>query len=66
MAATQNAMRQYPGLRVVFSGGVASNSILRKVMEPQGAIFAQPAYSTDNAIGVAILTHRMQEQSNGA
>ncbi len=53
---TQAARRQYPGLPVVCSGGVASNSLLRQRLT--GAIFAQPAYSTDNAMGTAILTMR--------
>ena len=59
--ATQQALRAYPGLRVVFSGGVASNSMLRQVLSPLQPVFAQPQYSTDNAMGVAVLAHRMQE-----
>ena len=59
--ATEQALQQYPGLPVVFSGGVASNSLLRRVMQPIGPIFAQPQYSTDNAMGVAVLAHRMTE-----
>ncbi len=57
--ATKNAQKAYPGLEVVFSGGVASNSMLRSVM--QSAVFAEPAYSTDNAMGVAVLAHRLME-----
>ena len=59
--ATEQALKAYPGLRVVFSGGVASNSLLREVIAPLDPIFAQPQYSTDNAMGVAILAHRLQE-----
>ena len=59
--ATQNALRLYPGLPVIFSGGVASNAMLRSVMAPTGAIFAEPRFSTDNAMGVAILAHRAVE-----
>ena len=59
--ATVNACREYPGLRVIFSGGVASNSMLRTVMEPLSPVFAAREYSTDNAMGVAVLTHRLQE-----
>ena len=58
--ATENALRQYPGLEVVLSGGVASNSRLRAVMEPLGAVFGAPRYSTDNAMGVAILANRLK------
>ena len=53
---TRAALRQYPGLPVLCSGGVASNSLLRQRMP--GAIFAQPAYSTDNAMGTAVLALR--------
>ncbi len=59
--ATRNAMAAYPGLEVVFSGGVASNSMLRRTMEPFGAVFCPPRYATDNAMGVAVLAHRLQE-----
>ena len=59
--ATNNALKEYPGLPVVFSGGVASNSMLRQVLAPLDPIFSQPQYSTDNAMGVAVLTQRMQE-----
>ena len=59
--ATENALQSYPGLPVVFSGGVASNSMLRSVIAPLNPIFAQPQYSTDNALGVAVLAHRLQE-----
>jgi len=51
--ATQNARKQYP-LPVIFSGGVASNALLRRSMPD--AIFGAPQYSTDNAMGVAVLT----------
>lgn len=59
---TQIAQKKYPGLPVVFSGGVASNGMLREKMKPLDPIFAQPQYSTDNALGVAVLTSRMQEE----
>ena len=61
LTATENACKEYPGLPVVFSGGVASNSMLRKIMEPTKPIFAEPQFSTDNAMGVAVLSHRLQE-----
>ncbi len=61
LKATDNALKEYPGLEVVFSGGVASNSMLRKTLEPLKAVFSEPKYSTDNAMGVAVLTHRITE-----
>ena len=60
LRATQNAQKEYD-LPVVFSGGVASNSMLRTVLEPLAPVFAQPCYSTDNAMGVAIIASRLQE-----
>ena len=53
---TDRALEQYPGLPVLCSGGVASNSLLRKVLSD--AVFAPPVCSADNALGVAVLTHR--------
>ena len=61
--ATRQALERFPGLPVLCSGGVASNSLLRQVMEQEcGAIFAQPRFSTDNAMGTAILTWRALER----
>ena len=60
--ATENALKEYPGLHVVFSGGVASNSMLRELTAHFGPIFSQPQYSTDNAMGVAVLAARTMEE----
>ena len=59
--ASEQALQAYPGLRIVFSGGVASNSLLRQVIAPLKPIFSEPQYSTDNAMGVAVLASRYQE-----
>ena len=61
LCATLNAKKIYSDLPVVFFGGVASNSILRKIMSPVGPIFAKPEYSTDNALGAAVIALRTQE-----
>lgn len=61
--ATLAAREQWPGLPVLCSGGVASNAQLREAMERRcQAIFAEPRYSTDNAMGTAILTWRALER----
>ena len=60
--ATEQALKAYPGLPVVFSGGVASNSLLREVIAPLDPVFAQPQFSTDNAIGTAVLAYRITEE----
>ena len=56
---TQQAMQEYPGLEVVFSGGVASNAMLRQSIAEWKPVFAKPEYSTDNAMGVAVLASRL-------
>ena len=60
--ATENARKHYPGLDVVFSGGVSSNFLLREQLQDLNPVFCEPKYSTDNAIGVAVLTHRLLEE----
>ena len=60
--ATEQARKAYPGLRVVFSGGVASNSLLRDAIAPLNPIFSEPQFSTDNAMGVAVLAYRAMEE----
>ena len=59
--ATKNAMAAYPCLPVLFSGGVASNGMLREKIAPLNPVFAKPEFSTDNAMGVAVLAYRMME-----
>lgn len=54
--ATEQAKEIYGDLPVVFTGGVASNSLLREAMIPLGGIFGAPEFSTDNAMGIAVLT----------
>lgn len=62
LRATINAQKLYPNYPIVFSGGVASNQQLRATMQPLNPIFAEPQFSTDNALGVAVLAHCTQEQ----
>ena len=62
LAVLAQALEAYPGLSVVFSGGVASNSMLRELTATLHPVFAQPQFSTDNAMGVAVLTKRLTEE----
>ena len=64
---TLAALDRYPGLPVLCSGGVSSSLCLRAALEPAGGlVFAQPAYSTDNAMGAAILAFRQWERERSA
>lgn len=63
---TVQAQDREPGLPVLCSGGVAANTRLRYVLtEFCQALFSAPEYATDNAMGVALLTHRAWEGSHG-
>lgn len=54
---TQNAMQEKE-LPLLFSGGVASNGVLREYFgKKYGAYFAEPAFSSDNAAGIALLAY---------
>lgn len=59
---SERARGRYGGLPLLFSGGVASNSLLRAEVP---GVYAEPKYSTDNAMGAAILTHRRFMMENG-
>ncbi len=53
---TQEALKKYGDLPVIYAGGVMSNSILRNVLSEEfGAYFAKPEFSSDNAAGTAYL-----------
>ena len=55
-AMAKALLRQYPGLPLVFAGGVMSNRYLREKLQARyQASFAEPAFSSDNAAGVAVL-----------
>ena len=61
---TENILKKYGRLPLVFAGGVMSNSIIRRrFTEEFGAYFAEPAFSADNAAGTAYLTY-LRERKN--
>ncbi len=56
VAMTERLLREYGNLPLVFAGGVMSNTILREALTDRfGACFAPPAFSADNAAGIALL-----------
>lgn len=53
---TDSLITKYGNLPVVYSGGVMSNTLIRKrLREEFGAVFAAPGFSSDNAAGLAVL-----------
>ncbi len=65
LEVSRAALRRYPGMELVFSGGVSSNAMLRSRAAELPAVFSPPQFSTDNAMGVAVLT-ALQEGLYGA
>lgn len=60
--ATRTAQEQCGPLPVLLSGGVAGNRMLRAAMEPFFPICAPPEYSSDNALGAAVLAAIRRER----
>ena len=61
---TLNLRSEYGDLPVIFAGGVMSNKRIAKHLSGLGNVsFSEPAFSADNAAGVAILTRRMHKAS---
>jgi N6-L-threonylcarbamoyladenine synthase len=64
---TRQAQARWPGLPVLFTGGVSANSQLRACFSgDENVIFAPSNASTDNALGVAILTWRALHDTGGS
>ncbi|MCH5296285.1 MAG: peptidase M22 [Ruminococcus sp.] len=58
-AVTDKLLENYGNLPLLYAGGVMSNSIINKTFtQKYNAIFAAPAFSTDNAAGIAYLAYR--------
>ncbi len=53
---TDSATEAHPGARVLYSGGVMSNSIIKNTLRAEGRYFAEPNLSADNAVGTALLS----------
>ena len=55
---TQNLKDYYGDIKIVFAGGVMSNSIIKNTISSKfkNVFFASPEYSSDNAVGISFLT----------
>ncbi len=54
---TEGLLAEYGELPVVYAGGVMSNSLIKETLTRRfGGRFAPPAFSSDNAAGIAVLT----------
>ncbi|MBE6638425.1 MAG: hypothetical protein E7616_03080 [Ruminococcaceae bacterium] len=56
---TENLRECYPDIPIVYAGGVMSCRMIRSDFEKRfGGFFAEPAYSADNAAGIAMLGYQ--------
>ncbi len=61
-----SASELYPGVPMIFAGGVSSDTIIRERIESKfGASFAQPEFSCDNAAGTALLAYERGKTDGG-
>ncbi len=54
LSLTKELQNRYPGLPILYAGGVMSSGTIKKRLSPYGR-FAMPVFSSDNAAGVALL-----------
>lgn len=55
---TENLRKEYPGIPVVYAGGVMSCKRMRKTLGARESVyFSEPAYSADNAAGTALMAY---------
>ncbi len=60
----ENAQAKYGKIPVLFAGGVMSNQLMREELSQRfDAYFAQPAFSADNAAGIALLCQRQVQRN---
>lgn len=60
---TENAFEQFGKQPVLYAGGVMSNRLIKEVLQRRfHGYFAPPAFSADNAAGVALLAERLHQE----
>ena len=65
IAMTNWCLERTGPMPVLYSGGVMSNAFLREQLTGPERYFAQPAFSADNACGVALLGALLARRGNG-
>ncbi len=51
-------VNQFGPAKFIFAGGVMSNSIIKDILAEGGSYFSAPEFSSDNAVGTALLAKR--------
>ena len=55
---TDNLRKEYPGIPVIYAGGVMSSIYIKEKLKGENVFFAEPRFSADNAAGVSLLCRR--------
>lgn len=61
---TEQLLHEYPGIPIVYAGGVMSCSYIRKALSQYGS-FASPAFSSDNAAGISLMALQKYSMRGG-
>lgn len=57
---TENLRREYPGIPVIYAGGVMSCKRMRKTLgKRENVYFSEPEFSADNAAGTALMAYNV-------
>ncbi len=57
LALTMELEARYPGVPILYAGGVMSSRTIKPMLAPHGQ-FAEPKFSSDNAAGAALLARK--------
>ncbi len=61
LSMSEKLIVKYGSLPIVYAGGVMSNNIIKNSLQNNfDCVFAEPQYSCDNAVGVAVLTAKKE------
>ena len=61
IAITENIRTNHPTIPIVYAGGVMSSQYIRAILSKYG-MFADAQYSSDNAVGTALLTAELYKR----
>ena len=61
---TKNVIAEFGDMPIIYAGGVMSSQYIKKTLGKYG-MFASPACSADNAVGVALHAAKYYKRSNG-
>ncbi len=61
---TESLREKYPDIPVIYAGGVMGSKYIKSLLNFENVYFAQPQFSSDNAVGVALLACEKYKAEN--